>query len=250
MAESRNAFRANGITAPSPCRERHEGSPCRSAPGEVLETIGVPLSDVERPMMLLGNSNWGPDCGPADCRKDACEQGRIVALTPRGERRDPGEGQRETPLRFEKEIVVPVPPERVWAFLWDVEGVARCLPGCRDVRMIAPQERYEAVVSERVGPFKVQFPLEIRILEVEPLRRFKAVASGRDVSVGSSLKVTLDLRLSGTEDRSRLIIVSEVSILGKLGTLGHGIIQHKADDLMTRFAQNLEKALDVGVEGK
>jgi carbon monoxide dehydrogenase subunit G len=152
-------------------------------------------------------------------------------------------------MRFEKEIVVQVPPERVWTFLWDVDRVARCLPGCRDVRTIVPQERYEAIVSERIGPFKVQFPLEIRILEVDQPRRFKAVASGRDLSVGSSLKVTLDLCLSGTEDRSRLVIVSEAAILGKLGTLGHGIIQHKANDIMTRFAQNLEKALDLGAKG-
>lgn len=161
----------------------------------------------------------------------------------------PGEGKRGRTMRFEKEIVVQVPPERVWAFLWDVERVAECLPGCRDVRTIVPQERYEAMVSERIGPFKVQFPLEIRILEVEKPRRFKAVASGRDLSVGSTLKVTLDLSLSGTEDRSRLIIVSEAGILGKLGTLGHGIIQHKADDIMTRFAQNLEKALEVEAKG-
>ena len=152
-------------------------------------------------------------------------------------------------MKFEKEIVVQVPPERVWAFLWDVERVARCLPGCRDVKTIVPQERYEAIVSERIGPFKVQFPLEIRILEVEKPRRFKAVASGRDLSVGSSLKVTLDLCLSGTEDQSRLIIVSEAGILGKLGTLGHGMIQHKANEIMTQFAQNLETALDSGVKG-
>ncbi len=72
-----------------------------------------------------------------------------------------------------KEITVRVSPEDAWAFLWDVERVAH-----------------------------------IRILEVDHLRRFKAVASGRDASVGSSLKVTLDLCLSPTADGSRLVIVS------------------------------------------
>jgi uncharacterized protein len=143
-----------------------------------------------------------------------------------------------------KEIMVRVSPEDAWAFLWDVERVARCLPGSRDVTTVVPQERYAAVVADRVGPFKVEFPLDIRILKVDHLRRFKAVASGRDASVGSSLRVTLDLCLSPTAGGSRLVIVSEASILGKLGALGHGIIQRKAEAILTRFAQDLEKALD------
>jgi len=149
-------------------------------------------------------------------------------------------------MKFEKEISVSVSPELVWAFLWDVERVARCLPGCREVRTVVPHERYEAVVSERVGPFKVQFPLEIQVLEAEEPRRLKAVASGRDASVGSSLKVTLDLRLEGGGAGSRLVIVSEANVLGKLGTLGHSIIQHKADGIMTQFAQAVRQELEAG----
>ena len=151
-------------------------------------------------------------------------------------------------MKFEKEISVSVSPQRVWAFLWDVERVARCLPGCRDVRTIVPQERYEAVVSERVGPFKVQFPLEIQVLDAEEPHRLKAVASGRDASVGSSLKVILDLHIERAETGSRLVIASDARILGKLGTLGHSIIQHKADGIMTQFAQSIRQELEAGGE--
>ena len=41
-------------------------------------------------------------------------------------------------MTFEKEIAVALEVERVWAFLWDVERVARCLPGCREARAIVP----------------------------------------------------------------------------------------------------------------
>jgi carbon monoxide dehydrogenase subunit G len=147
-------------------------------------------------------------------------------------------------MKFEKEITVAASPDRVWAFLWDVERVARCLPGCREARTVVPHERYEAVVSERVGPFKVQFPMDIRVLEVEEQRRLKAQAAGRDAAMGSSLKVILDLTLERTDGGSRLVISSDASILGKLGTLGHGIIQHKADGIMTQFAEAVRRALE------
>ena len=117
-------------------------------------------------------------------------------------------------MRFEKEIAVAAPPDKVWAFLWDVERVAKCLPGCRDVRTVVPHERYEAVVGERVGPFKVQFPLDIQVLEADEARRLRAQATGRDAALASALKVMLDLQLEKTDTGSRLMIVTETSILG------------------------------------
>lgn len=147
-------------------------------------------------------------------------------------------------MKFEKAIAVAAAPQEVWTFLWDVERVARCLPGCREVRTIAPRERYAAVISERVGPFKVQFPMEIQVLEVDEPRRLKAQAGGRDSAVGSSLKVTLDLVVESAGTGTRLVISADASILGKLGTLGHGVIQHKADGIMTQFAETLRQELE------
>ncbi len=149
-------------------------------------------------------------------------------------------------MTFEKEVTISVPPKNIWAFLWDVERVARCLPGCREVRTVSPHERYQAVVSERIGPFKVQFPLEIQVLEAEAPTRLRVQASGRDAAVGTSLKVTLDLRIEPQGSGSRLILHSDVAILGKLGTLGHGIIQPKANGIMTQFAESLQRELQAG----
>jgi len=127
-------------------------------------------------------------------------------------------------MKFEKQITVSAPPDRVWGFLWDVERVARCIPGCREVRTEVPHQRYAAVVSERVGPFKVQFPMEIQVLEVDEPRRLKAQAAGRDAAMVSSLKVILEVTLERADTGSKIMITSDTSILGKLGTLGHGII--------------------------
>ena len=147
-------------------------------------------------------------------------------------------------MRFEKEIAVAASPDKVWAFLWDVERVAMCLPGCRDVRTVVPHERYEAVVGERVGPFKVQFPLDIQVLEADEARRLRAQATGRDAAMASALKVMLDLQLEKTDTGSRLMIVTETSIMGKLAALGHSVIQHKADGIMTQFAQAVQRELE------
>lgn len=146
-------------------------------------------------------------------------------------------------MKFEKELTVAAPPDRVWAFLWEIERVTRCLPGCTEARTVAPRERYEAVITERVGPFKVRFPLEIHVLEAEAPVRLRAQASGRDASVGSMLKVTLDLRLEPAGKGCRLTVAADADILGKLGALGGGVIQHKADAIMTQFADAVRREL-------
>ena len=146
-------------------------------------------------------------------------------------------------MKFEREIAVAVRPERVWAFLWDVDRLVRCLPGCKEVRTIVPHETYEATVSERVGPFNVQFPFEIQVLEAKAPRRLKAQASGRDPAMGSTLNVSLDLVVEGEGAGSRLVIASDVAILGTLGMLGQGIIQQQVDGIITQFAAAIRREL-------
>jgi carbon monoxide dehydrogenase subunit G len=83
-------------------------------------------------------------------------------------------------VRVEKQTTVAAPPEQVWAFLWDVERVARCIPGCSDVRVVDPQRSYTATVTEKVGPFRVSFPLEIEVTRLEAPRNLQVQARGAD----------------------------------------------------------------------
>jgi carbon monoxide dehydrogenase subunit G len=147
-------------------------------------------------------------------------------------------------MTFDRELIVAASPDRVWAFLWDVERVARCLPGCQEAKTVVPHKCYEAVVSDRVGPFRVRFPMEIRVLEVEASHRLKAQASGRDAAMGSGLRVTLDLTLASQPTGSSLRIAADVAVLGKLGALGQGIINHKAEGIMTQFAEAMQRELE------
>ena len=146
-------------------------------------------------------------------------------------------------MKFNKEIVVDVPPERVWDVLWDVERIARCLPGCQEAKTIVPHEHYEAVVQERVGPFKVKFPLDIRVLEADAPHHIKAQANGKDSSMGSSMKVTFELALSPTPSGSRIDLAADATILGKLGSLGQGIIAKKADAIIAEFAGAIQREI-------
>lgn len=147
-------------------------------------------------------------------------------------------------MKVEKQIAVEVGPERVWEFLWDVERVAACIPGCSNVQVLEPQRSYRATVSEKVGPFRVSFPLAIAVAEAEAPRHLRVEASGTDSSVASSLKASLDLWLASQEgERTEIKIVTDLTVLGKLGALGHSVIARKADENMQRFSAALKQQL-------
>jgi carbon monoxide dehydrogenase subunit G len=147
-------------------------------------------------------------------------------------------------LRFEKEIEILNSREKVWQFLWDIDHFITCVPGCKEAKTIEVGKSYTAIMVEKVGPFRVEFPMRIEVIQSEDMSYIKAQASGNDTKVGSRMKVELEVRLKGDGSRSLLSFVASVDILGKMAALGHGIIKRKADQVMEEFAQAVKKRLE------
>ena len=147
-------------------------------------------------------------------------------------------------MQFEKSVEIQVAKEKVWNFIWDVDRFIACVPGCKDAKTIELGKRYTATMVEKVGPFKVEFPTTIEVLEREELSHIKAQASGADNKIGSRMKIDLDVRLQGEGGNTTLSFTAGVDILGKLAALGHGIIKRKADQVLDEFAQAVKKQLE------
>ncbi len=147
-------------------------------------------------------------------------------------------------MRFEREIEIQSPKEKVWRFLWDVDRFIACVPGCKEAGTVEAGKRYTATMVEKVGPFRVEFPMNIDVMESRELSYIKAQASGSDSKIGSRMKVELEVSLAGDGDRTKLALAANVDILGKLATLGHSMIKRKADQVMDQFAGNLKQKLE------
>ena len=147
---------------------------------------------------------------------------------------------------FENSIEIDVPRDTAWDFLWDVDRLISCVPGCEEATTVKAGKDYNARMVARVGPFKVTFPIKIEVLESEPKQRIKARASGSDNKIGSHLKVELDVSLEEKGNSTLVSFVASVDILGKLATLGHSIIKRKADNDVAAFAQAVKKELEGG----
>lgn len=148
-------------------------------------------------------------------------------------------------MQFEKEVEILVPREKVWNFIWDVDRFIACVPGCKEAKTIEEGKKYSATLVEKVGPFKVEFPTNIEVLERQELAHIKAQASGADNKIGSRMKIDLDVKLREQDNKTTILgFVATVDVLGKLAALGHGIIKRKADQVLDEFALAVKKRLE------
>jgi carbon monoxide dehydrogenase subunit G len=100
------------------------------------------------------------------------------------------------------------------------------------------------VVRDKVGPFTLRVPLAVEVLEVTAPERLRARAQGRDAAVQSLVKVELTLVLGETSAQATTLQVgADVTVLGKLGTLGHSVIVRRGEAIVAQFASAIQAAL-------
>jgi len=147
-------------------------------------------------------------------------------------------------VQFEEQIAVAAPREKVWNFIWDVDRFIACVPGCKEAKTLENAKIYTATMVEKVGPFRVEFPMRIEVEQSEPLSHIKARATGSDSKIGSLMKIDLDVNLKEEGSGTLLSLVATVDILGKLATLGHSIMKRKANQVMAEFVRELKNHLE------
>lgn len=148
-------------------------------------------------------------------------------------------------MRFAHELTIAAPREHVWAFLWDVERVAQCVPGLTGVTVVEPGRRYRGTVAQRVGPFGVELPAEILVLEVEEGRRVRLQVTGEDPRLRSGVRLILEASLDAADAPGvRITLDSDLSLRGPLGSLGQGVVRRKADETVAAILSCLQLAFE------
>ncbi|MFQ5825898.1 MAG: SRPBCC domain-containing protein [Dehalococcoidia bacterium] len=148
----------------------------------------------------------------------------------------------------EGQLMVAAPTERVWQFIFDVEAMASCVPGMERAEQI-DDKTYAGAVTARVGPISATFEVKGVIADVEPLQRIVLNIDGRDKRTASTLKGKMVLDLASlSQGGTQLSYKADVSIRGRLGQFGDGIIRETASLLIDDFAARMRSRLEAGPE--
>ena len=146
-------------------------------------------------------------------------------------------------MTFRQECVLPVERERLWPLLMDVPRVARCVPGVERVDAVA-EGGYTGRIGVRIGPIRLTLDGTLAIEEQDPVAwRARMRADANDGRLGGGIRARMSLALTPADHGTRLVIDTDLAVLGKIGEFGQPVIKKKADALLEEFTRNLRAAL-------
>ncbi len=140
---------------------------------------------------------------------------------------------------------VPLPPDRTWATLLDIERIAPCMPGAELVEIVDPQT-YKGKVSVRLGPVALSFNGVAKFVEiVEAEHRARVDAQGADSKGRGGANAQVTFHLTPFEGGTRVVVDTQLNLSGSVAQYGRGagMIQSVAGQLIGQFAKNLEAEL-------
>ncbi|MCZ4351853.1 carbon monoxide dehydrogenase subunit G [Roseovarius aestuarii] len=135
----------------------------------------------------------------------------------------------------------------VWAALLSPEVLKECVPGATEVTG-TPEDGFEAVVTQKVGPVKATFKGAVSVSNMVELQSLTLTGEGKGGAAGFA-KGGADVRLEDTETGTRLIYDVEAKVGGKLAQLGSRIVDGFAKKMADQFFSNLEAVIEGPKDG-
>lgn len=130
----------------------------------------------------------------------------------------------------------------VWARLNDAETLKACIPGCEELTG-SPDEGFEAVVKQKVGPVKATFKGKVTLSDIVEGESYRISGEGSG-GVAGFAKGGAAVRLADVDEGTELTYDVDAQIGGKLAQLGSrlitGFARKMADQFFERFQAEVE----------
>ncbi len=157
-------------------------------------------------------------------------------------------------MEIDNSFEVPLPPDRAWATLMDIERIAPCMPGA-ELTEIIDERTFRGKVSVRLGPVALTFDGQAAFEEVDDAAHTALVrAQGSDAKGRGGAQARITFGLKPSDAGSTVNIHTDMQLSGSVAQYGRGVgmIQDLAGRIIGQFAENLaariEEEADAGAE--
>lgn len=121
-------------------------------------------------------------------------------------------------MYFEGTVNINAPREQVFKFLTDADFVAQCAPGVKEMLVIVPKEKYQAVAAVGFGSVVAEFRTDVEFLEMIPHDRAKVKAHGN--APGSAVDAISEMFLTdGLNGTTDLQWTADIAVVGSIASI-------------------------------
>jgi carbon monoxide dehydrogenase subunit G len=151
-------------------------------------------------------------------------------------------------MELEHTFTVPVPEERAWDVLLDVERVAPCMPGA-SLDSVDGDE-IKGRIKVKVGPISMTYAGTARFTERDPDAHVITLeATGKETRGAGTASATVRSMLQGQGDQTHVIVHTSLNVTGRPAQFGRGVMAEVGGKLIGIFARNLADMLTADSAG-
>jgi carbon monoxide dehydrogenase subunit G len=145
-------------------------------------------------------------------------------------------------MELEHSFTVPVPEDRAWEVLQDVERVAPCMPGA--TLDSVDGDEIKGRIKVKVGPINMTYAGTARFTERDKDAHVITLeASGKETRGAGTASAKVRSMLEGQDGQTHVIVHTTLNVTGRPAQFGRGVMAEVGGKLIGIFASNLADML-------
>ena len=146
-------------------------------------------------------------------------------------------------IELDNSFTVPVPPEKAWDVLLDVERIAPCMPGASVLSISDDGNEIEGQVKVKLGPLSLSYKGTAKFTDKDQANRTIAIeATGKETRGAGTASANVQATLKpGDATGSTLVSIhTSLNVTGRPAQFGRSLLPEVSGKLIAQFASNLE----------
>jgi len=145
-------------------------------------------------------------------------------------------------MEMDHSFTVPVPPDRAWDVLLDVERIAPCMPGASVDEFDG--EVVTGRIKVKVGPVSLTYRGTAKFTERDPDAKVIVLeASGKETRGAGTASATVRANLEPGGEGTIANMHTTMNVTGRPAQFGRGVMVEVGGKLVEQFAQNLRQLI-------